>query len=452
MFKHPLILLLCFAGSVVASHGQYRTTTYAGNGSPGKVNGDTSMATFNEPFGICMDPSGNLFIADGVNHCIRKISADGIVSNYAGSGSPGYLDGPDSVAMFQSPSGVCADNQGNLYVADFLNHRIRKISSDGTVSTVAGTGTDGFMDGPDTVAQFNYPRGIGVDGSGNLYVGDSWNHRIRKITPDGTVSTLAGGGGNIGVGSVGDYVDGGSLVARFYTPAGINLDQQGNIYVADAFNHRIRKVLPSGLVSTVAGSGATGQGNGGFLDSTVDVALLNTPTEVFIDGAGNIYIGDTFNNRVRKLDGNDRISTLSGNATAGFTDGEDTLAALDYPRGITGSSGGDTLFVVDHHNHAIRKIVKQVDKPDTMAALVNRVSPAFKIYPNPNTGNFGILLPGEYLAGTITIRDILGKPVHRSRYAGQPKHSITLSLAPGIYFCELKGPEAWLATQKLVVR
>ena len=203
-YSSVITFFLLIAHSFI--HAQNYVTTYAGDGVSGLVNGDTAVARFKAPFGICIDKNENLFLADQDNHCIRMITHDGIVSTYAGTGIAGYADGPDSTAQFNSPIDVCVDEAGNVYVSDFGNQYIRKISAAGMVSTVAGNGIPGYVDGPAATAEFNYPRGICIDPSGNLYIGDSWNHRIRKIDSSGEVSTYAGGGNSFGVQSVGDYL------------------------------------------------------------------------------------------------------------------------------------------------------------------------------------------------------------------------------------------------------
>jgi len=167
-----LLILLLFPVTAIIS--QNYVTTYAGTGSPGFINGDTSIASFNKPFGICIDPEGNLYLADAYNHCIRKIGIDGQVSIYAGTGSAGYLDGPADEARFNQPINICLDDEGNMFVSDFINQRIRKISSDMEVTTIAGMGQSGYLEGPADEAKFNYPRGICLDDTGNIYIGDSW--------------------------------------------------------------------------------------------------------------------------------------------------------------------------------------------------------------------------------------------------------------------------------------
>jgi sugar lactone lactonase YvrE len=347
---YRILLILMLSGCLKAQNVVY---THAGNGSQGFVNCDSATARFRTPFGICADKDGNLIVADAGNNCIRKITPSGNVTTLAGSGTAGYADGPAGSARFNSPTGVCTDDSGNVYVADFQNHRIRKISYDNVVTTIAGSGAAGYLDAAGPNAMFSYPRGICRDSSGNLYVGDSWNHRIRKIDAFWVVTTFAGGGTASGVQSVGSHKDGQDTSARFYTPAGLSIDRNGNIFVADAYNHRIRKITPSGLVSTVAGSGPTGAGNGGFADGNLSSAILNTPTELFADSTGDLYIGDTFNNRVRMVSGQ-LLTTLAGSGTPGYVNGSPALAQFNYTRGVV--KRGNIVYVIDYNNHSVRGI------------------------------------------------------------------------------------------------
>ncbi|WP_426670803.1 NHL repeat-containing protein [Mucilaginibacter sp. McL0603] len=230
-------------------------TTFAGiGGKQGYVNGADSVATFYKPFGIASDVAGNIYIADAGNNVIRGISPTGTVSTFAGIGIAGASNTADSVS-FDSPLGVAVDGSGNVYVADYGNDIIRKISPSGVASTLAGfSGTPGATDGRDTAARFNLPESIAVDASDNLYVADNGNNLIRKITPDGTVSTLAGSGQ---AGSA----NGQGTSASFNSPFGIAVDASGNVYVADSGNNLIRKISPAGAVTTFAGSGTKGAGN-----------------------------------------------------------------------------------------------------------------------------------------------------------------------------------------------
>ena len=205
-----------------------------------------------------------------------------------------------------SPSGVTVDGAGNLYIADTNNHRIRKVDTSGVITTVAGTGVSGYSgdDGLATAAQLNNPYGVTVDGAGNLYIADRSNHRIRKVDTSGVITTVAGTGA---YGYSGD--DGTAITAQLNFPYGVTIDSIGNLYIADSFNHRIRKVDTSGVITTVAGTGAQGNsGDGG----AATAAQLNSPSNVTVDSAGNLYIADTNNHRIRKVDTSGVITTVSG--------------------------------------------------------------------------------------------------------------------------------------------
>jgi len=276
--KCLLFLLLLFLNSLSFAQGSefFDVYTTLGSGSPG--NGNDQL---NSPFGLAIHPNTDtIYIADQGNHRIKKYiwSLGSSLTNFAGDTIAGYLDSLGTLARFNSPSNLCVDDSGNVYVSDFNNHRIRKINATGLVTTLAGSGFAGYKDGPADSAQFHFPRGITVDDSGNVFVSDSWNHRIRKISPAGMVSTFAGGGNTMGVGSVGAYVDAADTSARFYTPSGLFYFKFDScLYLADAFNHRIRKITSTGIVTTVLGTGASGPGNGGFLNGNTSIAKLNTP-------------------------------------------------------------------------------------------------------------------------------------------------------------------------------
>lgn len=336
---------------------QYSVSTFAGSDS-GFVNGSLTEAKFNGSFGICFDKDGYLYIADSGNNCIRKIDTDGFVSTFAGTGEVGNKDGDRLTATFNSPTGICTDYNGNFYVADFLNHAIRKIDNEGTVTSLAGSGRAGFADGFADQAQFNFPRGIAIDGYGNLFVGDSWNHRIRKITPDGNVTTYAGGGSDIGPDSKGSCVDGPADKARFFTPCGVVCDLYGNVYVADALNHRIRKIDNYGGVSTLAGTSEPGWNNGGFNDGDYKSAMLNTPTELCTSFEEEIYFSDTFGNRIRKVSFDGTVITVAGDGTPGFADGDGALSKFNYPRGIVLDNADNKIYVIDSKNFRVRVITQ----------------------------------------------------------------------------------------------
>jgi serine/threonine protein kinase, bacterial len=261
----------------------------AGTGSPGADNGMGVQASFRFPLGVAVDAAGNVYVADTDNHMIRKIASNGQVTTVAGNGTSGSADGAGAGASFNLPIGVAADAAGNLYVADVLNHKIRKITPIGEVSTFAGSGSIGFSDGTGIAASFTFPQGVAVDGAGNVYVADTDNHRIRKITAGGEVSTLAGSG-------LPGSADGTGAAASFNFPHGVAVDAFGNVYVADRFNFKIRKITPAGVVTTLAGISTFGA-----VDGTAAVASFNEPVGVTVDAFGNIYVADNNNNKIRKI-------------------------------------------------------------------------------------------------------------------------------------------------------
>jgi sugar lactone lactonase YvrE len=285
-------------------------STVAGNGRSG-FSGDgilASRARLSHPGGLVGDNSGNLFLADTLNHRIRRISSDGTVTTVAGNGERGFVGdgGPAVEARLRSPTDVCLGSTGALYVADFENHRIRQISSDGTMTTVAGNGRAGFSGdgGPAIEASLNTPYGVEVDQQGNLYVADSKNHRIRKVSRDGMITTV------VGTGIAGFSGDGGmATAAQLNSPQALFITLSNDMYINDEHNHRIRKVAPSGIIETVAGNGkASYAGDGGRATQ----ASLNDPEDVWVDTAGNLFITDGDNHRIRKVDTRGIITTIAG--------------------------------------------------------------------------------------------------------------------------------------------
>lgn len=445
------IFIFCLLLTIGANslEAQNYVTTYAGTGSSGFVNGDTSVASFNRPFGICIDATGNLFLADAYNNCIRKIGKDGIVSTYAGTGIAGYLDGPAETAMFNQPINICLDDEGNMYVSDFLNQRIRKISADMMVTTIAGTGTAGLQDGPVDQAQFNYPRGICLDDTGNIYIGDSWNHRIRRISTDGMVMTWAGGGTSIGVQSVGAYLDGSDTSARFYTPCELSIDQGNNIFVADAYNHRIRKIDPFRMVTTVAGSGNSGSSAGGFNNGPALDAMFKVPTACHVTTTGTIFVGDGENQRVRKIGTDGMVTTFAGSGVTGFENGPDSLATFNFPRGCVMDDALNRLYVVDYYNHAVRIIHLT---PATGIGESTQQSSTIDIFPNPADKMVAIKLDGPTPGTTMRILDAAGEVmVQKSDQFTLPIHLDISGWPPGIYIIEIQERSEMRFSKKLIV-
>ncbi|AHJ99022.1 hypothetical protein Hsw_3427 [Hymenobacter swuensis DY53] len=319
--------------------------TLAGNGIDGFANGLGTIAQFNGPEGAAVDNQGNVYVADTGNNCIRKITPTGEVTTLAGGSAEGFVNGPAASARFYGPIDVALDGGGNLLVADYANHCIRKITPAGVVSTFAGTGVAGYTDGNASKAQFNGPSGLTVDEQGTVYVADGENYCIRKITAAGIVSTLAGNGTR-------GFADGPGSTAQFRGPEGLVLDRKGTLYVADFAGYRIRKVTTNGTVSTVAGTGIRG-----YADGAGNTAQFAAPTGVTFDSQGNLYVADTGNNCVRKITPAGEVSTVAGTRTMGFADGTVDKAQFINPSGLTIDTKG-TLYLTEY-GHRIRTITPE---------------------------------------------------------------------------------------------
>jgi outer membrane protein OmpA-like peptidoglycan-associated protein/sugar lactone lactonase YvrE len=332
---------------------------YVGSGFKGFKNGIGKDALLNQPNGLAVDKQGNLYIADQGNNCIRKVTPDGVVTVYAGSRTAGFKDGPANEARFNGPCGMTVDEKGNLFVCDYYNHCIRKIDPNGIVSTYAGIGLEGYKDGKADQAMFHSPLAVVADKQGNLYVGDFENHAIRKISTDRTVSTFVGG-------KMGNK-DGTGEYAQIAGPASLSMDKQGNIFLVDVYNSSIRKITPSGYTTTVLSKDLKG-----FVDSTIVIGKINFQSSglgsgngggIMVDDDGDLYIADGPGNVVLFVNMSSKVvKFLAGNGTPGLVDGEGLRARFNNPIELARDPRG-YIYVADFNNHAVRKIEIIKEKP-----------------------------------------------------------------------------------------
>jgi hypothetical protein len=344
--------------------GAQTILTVAGDGTAayGGDGGMSTLAKVNSPHGVATDAAGNVYVADYNNHRIRKISTTGVITTIAGTGFGGYLasqdGGPATAAWIRWPIGIAVNASGDVYFSDFGNNIIRKVSAAGIITTIAGIpgsipgyGGDG---GPATAATLGNAWGVAVDASGNVLIADALNHRLRKVTVStGVITTIAG------MGFVGFAGDGGpatSSACRLNEPTGVAVDGAGNIYIADNSNNRVRKINTSGIISTIAGVGLPYgyTGDGGPATS----ARLYYPKGIAADNAGNVYISDWNNNVVRKINTSGMITTIAGTGVAGYSgDGIAAVSSqLDHPIGLAVRNSDGDIFIADDVNNRVRRI------------------------------------------------------------------------------------------------
>jgi trimeric autotransporter adhesin len=338
----------------ITTDGNINTIAGGGTITEVGVNGDGDKATnavLTAPVGLVVDSAGNIYFSEYIGGRIRQVDSKGVINTIAGTGTAGFGGdgGAAKSAQFNGPRGIALDASGTLYIADSLNGRVRAFSGTGNVSTLAGNGGAASSgDGAAAVkAQLNFPRGVAVDGSGNLYIADTANNKVRVVSPQGVISTVAG------TGSAGSGGDGGAAAsAQLSSPLGVAVDAKGNLYIADTGNSRVRMVSTQGVISTVAGNGTAGlAGDGGQAAS----AQLNLPAAVAVDSSGALYIADYINNRVRMVSPAGVISTIAGNGIAGYTGdgGLGVNSGLSLPLGVAVDAAGN-LYIADTGNNRIR--------------------------------------------------------------------------------------------------
>ena len=380
-------------------------TTAAGPGNCGGDGGMASIATLWEPSASTTDAAGNTYIADRLNHRIRKIDAAGVITTIAGTGTAGYGGdgGMASAAQLRQPTAVTTDLAGNIYVAELGNNDIRKINTSGIISSIAGNGTASYGGdgGMASAAGLNKPNGIKTDAAGNLYIADMMNNRIRKVDTAGIITTIVGTGA-AGYGGDGGMASGASL----NTPTGIALDGAGNLYISDSSNHCIRMVTPSGSISRIAGGGGTaGYGGDGGMASA---ALMRAPAGVAVDPDGTIFIADYGNNCIRKINSAGIISTIAGNGTSSYGGDGGMASGAAFTAFRVSVDNAGNLYIADGSHNRIRKVhygllgIPEVSK---------HAASSIDVYPNPAHTSFSVEVPGKWMDCTITMTDALGRIV-----------------------------------------
>lgn len=400
-----LLTALCVRAQHIATIAGTTVAGFSGD------NGPATAAQLYGPLGIAVDSAGNIYFADRFNDRVRKINTTGIITTIAGTGTGGY-NGDDiaaTTAQLNDPFGVAVDNAGNVYVADHSNHRVRRISNTGIITTVAGTGTAGY-NGDDiaaTTAQLNEPRGVAVDKFGHLFIADQANNRVRQVTlSTGIISTIAGNG------TQGFSGDGGPATAAMLNgPYAMAADTFHNLYICDVDNQRVRKINWAGTITTVAGTGV-GSYNADGIPATN--AQLNEPIGIAVNAGGELFIADAWNERIRKVDLSGIISTYAGIGTAGV--GLDSVAATAcafyYPYGIAVNSAGN-IYICDQGNQRIRRTYQA----GVGVADVSKETLDVSIFPNPAPGGeFTIGIQAQQpQAVTVKIYDITGRCIFEKR-------------------------------------
>jgi len=404
--KH-LAAILIFVFGLGFCSGAQTINTIAGNGNIG-YSGDSNLATQAQlnALGVTIARDGQIYIPDAANNRVRKINLGDSIFTVAGTGTAGYnVDSGDALTtLLYNPTGVAVDTLGNLYIADQHNQRIRKVDTAGVMTVIAGTGITGFS-GDDSAAvnaRLNNPIAVATDTFGNIFVVDYGNSRIRKINAAGIISTVAG------TGVVGHTGDGGPAVAATLdTPTCVVADLQGNLYIADRGNNCIRKVDTAGIISNYAGSATGNYGFGGD-GGAATAALLAHPYGIALDQYGHLYIADEENQRIRMINGSGNINTIAGSGALSFCgDGGDPLqACLNHPKGVAADNAGN-VYVADAFNNRIRKITGLLDVPGA------KKETGARLYPNPaeNEINIEAHLSADNGTMHLQVLDITGRLV-----------------------------------------
>ena len=426
-FRVGVFLLALFLHSSFI-HAQI-ITTVAGDSTAG-YNGDNIPATTAELYqatGVAVDAAGNIYIADRNNNLIRKVNTSGIITTIAGTGAAAYSgdNGPATAAEINYPYGITLDTLGNIYFSDDFNYRIRKINTAGIITTIAGNGTAGYNgDGiAATSAELQNPGGVAVDHNGNVYIADVNNDRIRIINTAGIITTIAGTGAP---GYNGDNIA--ATAAELYQPEGVAVDNVGNLYIVEYINYRVRKVDASGIITTIAGTGISGY-NGDNITATT--AELDRPLGVAVDGNGNVYISDAYNARIRKINSSGIINTIAGTGISAYSgdNGLATAAELSTSVGITIDHSGN-VYIADAGNSRIRRIISNLSVNNVPIDRLN-----LTVYPNPApNGQFTISISSNTNEKVnIIITDLLGEKIKDFTVETNRPMVVQLDVLAGIY-------------------
>lgn len=428
--------------SVIASYQAQTVSNFAGAGGTGYVNGTAQLAKFGGLEQMAYDKNGNLLVCDAPNHCIRMIDAKGNVSTFAGSGVAGFVNGDKMQAQFNNPLGIAVDNQNNVYVSDNLNFVVRKIDAKGNVTTYAGSGEKGYFDGPASAAKLGYPNYICVDNENNLYIADPDNNAVRKVDAQQNVSTFVGSGNAA-------FTDGMGTAAQLSFPISIAYDKNNNVfYVSDQGNSAIRKVLPDGTLSTYAGCGTIGH-----IDGDASTSKFYFPKGIAVDASGNVYVAGRFDYTVRKIDTHGHVSTVAGTPhVSGNVSGAAKDVKFGKPIEVIVSTDGN-LLVSDWANSTIRKIEMPISADLNSITYKNDV--LVNIMPNPVATTTTITLEGLKNKQPISLLvfDINGKQVSAvNDVLGSKINFDRGQLNAGVYFFKIIQNDKVIATERLVVQ
>jgi trimeric autotransporter adhesin len=403
-------------------------TTFAGTGFSG-YNGENIPATdanISGPKGLATDAQGNIYVAVSGEYRVRKITPDGIITTIAGDGTYGFSgDGGPAVnaQLSNNVYGIAIAGDGSIYLCDEGNNRLRKIDKNGIISTIAGTGENGDDGdgGLGTAAKLRTPRSVCIDDNGNIFIADAVNDRIRKIDKDGIITTIAGTGvaGYSGDGSA-------ATVAELNTPMGVAFDNDGNLHIADHGNRRVRKIDRFGIITTVAGSGVPGfAGDGG----PATAANFSAVRDIKFDIHNNFYFPDPGTNRVRKVSAEGIISTVAGcdESIFGGDGGPATAAGLSSVNAVTIGLDG-SLLISDFTHMRIRRVSNVVAVSDA-----NAIPGGVFIFPNPNKGSFSVNLPAQYNDADISVFDVLGRKIDVRQKTNGHTVSVDMDVPAGQY-------------------